>query len=118
MSNIRQLSRRDFLKTGGVLVVGVSLYGCGREDKPMPTYSLSIDPWSPDVYVSFDQDGTVNIISHRSEMGQGIRTGLCQIRKPEHRWFVVRAGLYATHAGSWRHRAPDAGTIGGRAMGC
>ena len=76
MSNIRQLSRRNFLKTGGVLVVGVSLFGCEREDKPMPTYSLSIDPWSPDVYVSFDKDGTVNIISHRSEMGQGIRTGL------------------------------------------
>jgi isoquinoline 1-oxidoreductase beta subunit len=75
MSNIRQLSRRDFLKTGGVLVVGVSLFGCGR-DKPMPTYSLSVDPWVPDIYVSFDKDGTVHIISHRSEMGQGIRTGL------------------------------------------
>ena len=33
-------------------------------------------PWTPDVYVSFDIEGTLHIIAHRSEMGQGIRTGL------------------------------------------
>ena len=74
--NIRQVNRRDFLKTGGVLVVGVSLFGCGKEKVPGLTKSVSSEPWSPDVYVSFDADGTVHIISHRSEMGQGIRTGL------------------------------------------
>jgi len=74
--NIRPVSRRDFLKTGGVLVVGVSLFGCGKEKVPGLTRSVSSEPWSPDVYVSFDADGTVHIISHRSEMGQGIRTGL------------------------------------------
>ena len=74
--NIREISRRDFLKTGGVLVVGVSLFGCGNEKIPALTESASTEPWSPDVYVSFDADGTVHIISHRSEMGQGIRTGL------------------------------------------
>ena len=76
MKHTRQLSRRDFLKTGGVFVLGVSLYGCGKEKVPGLTKSASSEPWSPDVYVSFDADGTVYIISHRSEMGQGIRTGL------------------------------------------
>ena len=76
MSTIRQLSRRDFLKTGGVLVLGVSMIGCGREPTPIATRSVSVEPWSPDVFISFDADGTVHIISHRSEMGQGIRTGL------------------------------------------
>ena len=76
MSKIRRLSRRDFLKTGGVLVLGVSMAGCGRDTTPIPTRPVSVEPWSPDVYISFDADGTVNIISHRSEMGQGIRTGL------------------------------------------
>ena len=76
MSNIRQLSRRDFLKTGGVLVLGVSMIGCGREPSPIATRPVSVEPWSPDVFISFDADGTVHIISHRSEMGQGIRTGL------------------------------------------
>ncbi|MBT8058730.1 MAG: molybdopterin-dependent oxidoreductase [Gammaproteobacteria bacterium] len=79
MKHTRQVSRRDFLKTGGVFVLGISLYGCGKEPSPVPagiTRSPMTDPWSPDVFVSFDADGTVHIISHRSEMGQGIRTGL------------------------------------------
>jgi isoquinoline 1-oxidoreductase beta subunit len=76
MKHIRQVSRRDFLKTGGVFVVGVSLFGCGDGKIPGPTEVVSNEPWSPDVFVSFSADGTVHIISHRSEMGQGIRTGL------------------------------------------
>jgi isoquinoline 1-oxidoreductase beta subunit len=73
---IRQLSRRDFLKRGSVFVVGVSLFGCSRESAPIPVKPQPAGPWSPDVFVSFDADGTARIISHRSEMGQGIRTGL------------------------------------------
>ncbi len=76
MKHTRQLSRRDFLKTGGVFVVGVSLFGCGKEKVPGLVKPESGMPWSPDVFVSFDADGTARIISHRSEMGQGIRTGL------------------------------------------
>jgi len=73
---IRQISRRDFLKTGGVFVVGVSLFGCSQESAPVAVPQAPSGPWSPDVYVSFDANGTLRIISHRSEMGQGIRTGL------------------------------------------
>ena len=76
MSNIRQVSRRDFLKTGGVFVLGVSLYGCAEEKIPPLAKPVLAEPWSPDVYLSFDAEGTAFIISHRSEMGQGIRTGL------------------------------------------
>ncbi|MCJ7815389.1 MAG: molybdopterin-dependent oxidoreductase [Xanthomonadales bacterium] len=76
MKTIRQVSRRDFLKTGSVLVVGVSLFGCGKEKIPGLAKPLTLESWSPDVYVSFDAAGTAFIISHRSEMGQGIRTGL------------------------------------------
>mgnify|MGYP001816425638 CR=1 FL=1 len=77
-NTIRQVSRRDFLKTGGVFVVGVSLFGCGPQGAPVaeaPQPAPS-GPLSPDVYVSFDTDGTLRIISHRSEIGQGIRTVL------------------------------------------
>jgi isoquinoline 1-oxidoreductase beta subunit len=76
MSKIRQVSRRDFLKTGGVFVLGVSLYGCAEEKMPPLAKPVLAEPWSPDVYLSFDAEGTAFIISHRSEMGQGIRTGL------------------------------------------
>ncbi len=73
---IRQLSRRDFLKSGGVFVIGVSLFGCNRESAPIPVKPQAAGPWSPDVFVSFEADGTAHIVAHRSEMGQGIRTGL------------------------------------------
>ena len=77
MKHTRHVTRRDFLKTGGVLVVGVSLFGCGRSNTPVPTRAPSTaGPWQPDVFVSIDAEGTVRIVSHRSEMGQGIRTGL------------------------------------------
>lgn len=80
MNPVKQLSRRDFVKTGGLFVLGVSMAGCGRQDKPAITAARPADgPWSPDVFVSFDADGTVHIISHRSEMGQGTRTGLAAI---------------------------------------
>ena len=74
----KRLSRRDFLKTGGVFVVGVSLFGCSQESSPVAEapQTAPAGPWSPDVYVSFDADGTLRIISHRSEMGQGIKASL------------------------------------------
>jgi len=83
MKHTRKVNRRDFLKTGGVFVVGVSLFGCGKEKIPGVTRSLPGGAWSPDVFVSFDAEGTAHIISHRSEMGQGIRTGLPAILADE-----------------------------------
>jgi isoquinoline 1-oxidoreductase beta subunit len=62
-----------------MLVLGVSLAGCGRSESPSPVAAPAetiTAPWSPDVYISFDAAGTVNIISHRVEMGQGTKTGL------------------------------------------
>ena len=80
MIPVKQLSRRDFVKTSGLFVLGVSMAGCGRQDKPSMTAAGPAEgPWSPDVFVSFDAEGTVHIISHRSEMGQGTRTGLTAI---------------------------------------
>jgi len=100
MSNIRQLNRRDFLKTGGVLVLGVSMIGCGREPTPIATRPVSTGPWSPDVYISFDADGTVHIISHRSEMGQGIRTGLPAVVADEIRELAERSAVSTREIGT------------------
>ncbi|NNJ79059.1 MAG: xanthine dehydrogenase family protein molybdopterin-binding subunit, partial [Xanthomonadales bacterium] len=77
---VRNVSRRDFLKAGGVLVVGVSLYAGGAAGTVARAAtsgdSGQSDPWTPDVYVTVEADGTVRIISHRCEMGQGIKTSL------------------------------------------
>ena len=81
MNPIVKLSRRDFVKTTGLLVLGVSMAGCGRGNNPAQTGAGAgtASSWSPDIFVSMDADGTVYIVSHRSEMGQGIRTSLTSI---------------------------------------
>jgi isoquinoline 1-oxidoreductase beta subunit len=75
---VRAVSRRDFLKAGGVLVVGVSLFGCSPGEPPAApaAEAPSAGPWAPDVYVTVEADGTVRIVSHRCEMGQGVKTSL------------------------------------------
>jgi isoquinoline 1-oxidoreductase beta subunit len=80
MKHTRKITRREFVQSGSLLVLGVSLAGCGRGGDPASLATTTGDriaePWSPDVYLSFEADGTVHIISHRVEMGQGTRTGL------------------------------------------
>src|SRR6202034_3965279 len=82
VSGIENVSRRGVLKgilaTGGlVLAVHVSLPAlaedapqCGGDGLPHGTVN------SPLAFVSIAPDGTVTIVCHRSEMGQGIRTGM------------------------------------------
>ena len=78
---VRAVSRRDFLKAGGVLVIGVSLFGCTEGERAVETAQAveepqAAGPWPPDVYMTPHADGAVHIISHRCEMGQGIKTSL------------------------------------------
>ncbi|MDM1296470.1 xanthine dehydrogenase family protein molybdopterin-binding subunit [Sphingobacterium sp. N143] len=72
-SEIFSVSRRDFLKVGGLLtgglVLGVSFFSCDDKKKNVVTVA-------PNIYLSIASDGKVTIIAHRSEMGQGIRTSL------------------------------------------
>ncbi|MDX1509152.1 MAG: molybdopterin cofactor-binding domain-containing protein, partial [Woeseiaceae bacterium] len=84
MSAIARISRRDFLKrTGqaGGMVIGFSLTSaCG----PMANDEATVAPGlgesvMPNVYVNVRDDNVVEIHCHRSEMGQGIRTGLPQV---------------------------------------
>ena len=81
---IENISRRGVLKgmlstTGLVLAVSVLPYH--------PTLAADAPKWgaagmphgtvnNPLAFVSIDPDGTVTIVCHRSEMGQGVRTGM------------------------------------------
>jgi isoquinoline 1-oxidoreductase beta subunit len=66
-------TRRDFLKVGGILsgglMLGVSFWSCNDKGKKLVILA-------PNVYLRITDDGQVTIVSHRVEMGQGIRTGL------------------------------------------
>ena len=83
-SGIENVSRRGVLKgilstTGLVLAVSVA--------PPRPALAADAPKWgaagmphgtvnNPLVFVSIAPDGTVTIVCHRSEMGQGVRTGM------------------------------------------
>jgi isoquinoline 1-oxidoreductase beta subunit len=76
---VRNVSRRGFLQGvvgAGALVLGARL---GRASSlpgflTGPTAGAAI--WEPDVFLAIDEDGSVTIVAHRSEMGTGIRTCL------------------------------------------
>src|SRR3954471_19814812 len=78
---IKNVSRRNLLKgmvgTGGLVLaaqffpsIGSAAYKTGAGGMPGGAV------WDPHVFVSIDPDGTVTIVTHRSEMGTGSRTSL------------------------------------------
>jgi len=70
MSNIENVSRRNFL--GGVFSAGALVLAA----RVLPEEAWADSPLHPSVYLSVETDGTVTIVTHRSEMGTGIRTTL------------------------------------------
>ena len=83
IAGIENVSRRSLLKgivaTGGlVLAVKILPPTPARADAPkwgadgMPHGTVN----DPRVFVAIAPDGTVTIVCHRSEMGQGVRTGM------------------------------------------
>jgi len=82
---ITNISRREFLQGAtalGGLVLAVGYPGDLRAEDP-PKYGADAMPhgWvdSPLVFVAIGEDGIVSIVCHRSEMGQGVRTGMPMI---------------------------------------
>lgn len=72
-SIIKNISRRGFIKGAGLagssLLIGIQVSCVNSQPE-------NNNDFSPDVFISMDKKGTVTIISHRSEMGQGIRSSL------------------------------------------
>src|SRR4030095_12110510 len=81
---LANVSRRRFLKgmSLGGLVLAVGFQSPARAQEPKK-YGADGMPngWTdnPLVFVSIADDGTVTIVCHRSEMGQGVRTGMPMI---------------------------------------
>ncbi|MDH3421027.1 MAG: molybdopterin-dependent oxidoreductase, partial [Gammaproteobacteria bacterium] len=83
MALITQVSRRQFLKSTGVSAALV----LGAQIKPNAILSVghaqTATSVQPNLFVSIDMDGTVTITCSRSEMGQGVRTGIPMILADE-----------------------------------
>lgn len=89
---LQQLNRREFLQATGVagsgLMLGASLASAAQA-RAVPADLLggavakTEDFLRLNLFVELGLDGTVRIVCHRSEMGQGIRTGLPQVLADE-----------------------------------
>jgi isoquinoline 1-oxidoreductase beta subunit len=87
MSAIQNVSRREFLSgafsTGAfVLAAQVIPRSAWAQAAPFRTQAESA-PLNPSVYLGIRPDGSVFIVTHRSEMGTGIRTSLPQVAADE-----------------------------------
>ncbi len=82
---LANVSRRGFLagmSALGGLVLAVGFPAALRaQDAPKYGRDGMTDGWSddPTAFVSIGEDGTVTIVIHRSEMGQGVRTSMAMI---------------------------------------
>ncbi|MGI9413402.1 MAG: molybdopterin cofactor-binding domain-containing protein [Hyphomicrobiales bacterium] len=96
---ISNISRRAVLKGmagTGSFVLALNLAPKGF----VPAADAAGSAFEPNVFVSLDKDGIVTIIAHRSEMGQGIRTGLPMVLADEMEadWDRVRIEQAIGHA--------------------
>ena len=110
-------SRRDFLKVmlgAGAFVLSVYVMpeeffaaaASGGAGEPFPPMEKA--PLHPSVYLAIETDGTVYVIAHRSEMGNGVRTSLPRIVADEldADWVRVKV-VQAIGAEKYRDQDPD-----------
>ncbi len=76
-ATISKVTRRDFLTAVGIAAGGLTLMA-GRT-RLLSAATKPADAFSPNVFVTLKNDGTVVITVSRSEMGQGVRTALPMI---------------------------------------
>lgn len=79
MSRLVQLSRRRFLALTGISASGLLLGGTVIPEGRAASAAAEAQGLRLNLFVSLGEDGAVEIIAHRSEMGTGIRTSLPQV---------------------------------------
>ncbi len=75
MNQLQQIDRRLFLGrmfSAGALVLSSRVLPAGM----MEAAETTSEAWTPSVYLGIEKTGTVVIVTHRSEMGTGIRSVL------------------------------------------
>jgi len=82
MNRIELVTRRTFL--GGMFSAGAFVLGARLLPvEVMASTDAGLAAWNPSVYLGIETDGAVIIVSHRSEMGTGIRSVLPSVLADE-----------------------------------
>ncbi|MDX1628973.1 MAG: molybdopterin cofactor-binding domain-containing protein, partial [Fulvivirga sp.] len=84
-----QTTRRGFLKTSGMLTLGFSLLGCDQlvngnviQSAPEPE-AYKPDESRIDAWLRIFENGEIEVITGKQELGQGIRTAIMQVAADE-----------------------------------
>jgi nicotinate dehydrogenase subunit B len=115
METLNTVSRRDFLRAGGAVVVsfslGAALPNLAGAQSAAPTADLGkpLDPNEVDSFLAIHADGSVTLYTSRVDVGTGLRTAMSQIAAeelgiPVERFTVVEGDTALT---------PDHGGTGG-----
>ncbi len=73
------MQRVAFIRTTAAFGAGLALAACERHPAQVPDYQPSPEPsvtFAPNAWVHVRVDGTVAVLINKSEMGQGVYTGL------------------------------------------
>ncbi len=83
--NRYRVSRRQFLKSTGALIVSFNLFPAAIDSfaQSAPATTGDLDPQSLDSWLAIAKDGTVTIFTSKVELGTGIETALAQIAAEE-----------------------------------
>jgi isoquinoline 1-oxidoreductase beta subunit len=81
MNSIQHVSRRSFLE--GIFSTGALILGAQVLPETLTAADVDKAAWHPSVYLGINPDGTVIALTHRSEMGTGIRTALPMVLADE-----------------------------------
>ena len=105
-------SRRDFLKTSGVLMVSFSagsLIDPAHAQGPFDTHASHIDPAKLDSWIAVANDGTVTAYTGKCDLGQGMLTAQTQLVAEELCVSIERVKLIQCDTAA----TPDQGTTSG-----
>jgi isoquinoline 1-oxidoreductase beta subunit len=86
MNGITNVSRRGFLQgmlSAGALVLSVQVFPESLVAATAGGDTMTGAAFQSGVYLAIESDGTVYIIAHRSEMGNGSRTALPRVLADE-----------------------------------
>jgi nicotinate dehydrogenase subunit B len=89
METLNSVSRRDFLRAGGAVVVSFSLgaavpkWTAAQSAAPTADLGKPLDPNEVDSFLAIHADGSVTLYTSRVDVGTGLRTAMTQIAAEE-----------------------------------
>jgi len=102
-------SRRDFLKTAGVMLIG---FGAGASTaKAQSTPSGNVDNTQVDSWVAIGADGSITVLAGKCDFGQGLRTIQYQLAAEELSVSMDRINLVLCKTGLTPNQGYTAGSF-------